>query len=130
MHSPLYISISVLRYIQNNTFFNTIIIIIFFQIQKSGELVGFYVGPEVYCKLILPTVQAAQGPGVLMTFASILLGTKRALLKSYLLDICKTLAEPDVCRSEEVNILTIFSPQGCSLRLSIVQSKWVSFTSF
>ncbi|XP_041473460.1 dynein assembly factor 5, axonemal-like [Lytechinus variegatus] len=73
------------------------------RIQKSGELVGFYVGPEIYCKLILPTVQAAQGPGVLMTFASVLLGTKRAALKSYLVAICKTLAEPDVCRSEDKN---------------------------
>ncbi|XP_072168625.1 dynein axonemal assembly factor 5-like [Diadema setosum] len=73
------------------------------RVQKSAELVGFFVGPEVYCKLILPTVQAAQGPGVLMTFASILRGTKRVLLKKYLPEICKVLCEPDVCRGEQTS---------------------------
>ena len=72
------------------------------QVLKSAELVGFFVNPEVYCRLVLPALLSASSPGVLMTFAAIIRGTPKETLQPYLEEICNTLANPDVCHAEQV----------------------------
>ncbi|XP_033097480.1 dynein assembly factor 5, axonemal-like [Anneissia japonica] len=67
---------------------------------KSAEIVGWYVSPEVYCKLILPTLKSTQNPHTLMTFAAIIRGSKPELFEAYMKEICVTLADDEVCRIE------------------------------
>ena len=72
------------------------------QTLQSAELVGFFVDPQIYWKLMSPTVQSAQGPGVLMTLAALMRGSTQEALHPQLQSICVMLADPEVCRSEQV----------------------------
>ena len=73
------------------------------QVLESAELVGFFVSPQVYCKLILPSIQTASSPSVLMTCAAIIRGTQQHILQPHLAEICDTLILPEVCCGEQVS---------------------------
>ncbi|XP_071953209.1 dynein axonemal assembly factor 5-like [Antedon mediterranea] len=67
---------------------------------KAAEIVGWYVCPEVYCKLILPSLKSTQSAHVLMTLAAIIRGSRPDLFEAYMSEISTTLAEVEVCRVE------------------------------
>ncbi|XP_022102374.1 dynein assembly factor 5, axonemal-like isoform X2 [Acanthaster planci] len=68
---------------------------------QSAELVGFFVDPQIYWKLMSPSVQSAQSPGVLMTLAALMRGSRQEALHPQLQSVCDVLADPEVCRSEQ-----------------------------
>ncbi|XP_063446275.1 dynein axonemal assembly factor 5-like [Mytilus trossulus] len=72
-------------------------------VQRSAELVGYFVEPEVWWKLVQGNIKSTQSYTSLMILANIMKGTERSKLKPYLSDICCTLANPDIC-------LTITTP--------------------
>ncbi|XP_002740361.1 dynein axonemal assembly factor 5-like [Saccoglossus kowalevskii] len=72
---------------------------------KSAELTGWFVKPEIYCNLVLPTLKSSQNANVLTIFAALIRGTPPGVLQSRLHEICDTLAEPDVCRAAEMKYL-------------------------
>ncbi|KAL5019260.1 hypothetical protein ScPMuIL_004982 [Solemya velum] len=68
-------------------------------IQRSAELIGYFVEPAVWCKMILPNVRSSQSLGPLMVLACVIRGSERKSLKSYLTQITETILFPDVCHS-------------------------------
>ncbi|XP_033630139.1 dynein assembly factor 5, axonemal-like [Asterias rubens] len=73
------------------------------QILLSAEIVGFFVDPEIYWKLVNPTVRSAQSPGVLMTLAGLIRGSKPETLQPQLMSVCQALVDPEVCRNEQTS---------------------------
>ncbi|XP_038066344.1 dynein assembly factor 5, axonemal-like isoform X2 [Patiria miniata] len=71
------------------------------QILQSAELVGFFVDPAIYWKLMSPTVQLAQSPGVLMTLAALIRGSTQEGFHPQLQSVCDVLVDPEVCRGEQ-----------------------------
>lgn len=70
----------------------------------SAEYMGYFVPAEVYCPLILPTLEDGNiTAGHLAVFAAILRGSERKLLLDKLQDIGKFLNEPHICRSKKTN---------------------------
>ena len=59
--------------------------------------------PEIYWKLVNPTVRSAQSPGVLMTLAGLIRGSKPETLQPQLMSVCQALVDPEVCRNEQVS---------------------------
>lgn len=70
--------------------------------RRSAELIGYFVHPEIWCKMVLVVVKDTQSAGSLMVLAAIIRGAQRAQIKPYLLDISQTIANPDVCQSIQV----------------------------
>ncbi|XP_063235223.1 dynein axonemal assembly factor 5 isoform X2 [Bacillus rossius redtenbacheri] len=52
--------------------------------EKAAELVGYFVVPGVYCRLLLPALEADPGPGHLRALAGVLRGSERAGLAEQL----------------------------------------------
>ena len=71
---------------------------------KSAELIGYFVEPEVWVKMVLKHVKLTQAAGALMLLASVLQGCQRSTLKPYLADITSVLVDPEICRSSEVRV--------------------------
>lgn len=72
------------------------------QVQKAAELIGYFVKPEIWCKLMLPAVKSAQSYGPLMVMASVIQGSERSQLKPYLTEITAALVASDVCQTIQV----------------------------
>lgn len=70
---------------------------------KSAELLGYFVTPEIWCKMVFNTVKSSQSFGPLMMLAAIVRGSSGALLKPHLSDISNALSDPDVCRLADVS---------------------------
>ncbi|PIK45499.1 putative dynein assembly factor 5, axonemal [Apostichopus japonicus] len=69
---------------------------------ESAKLVGFFIGPDVYCMLVLPYIVSNPSWGVLRTFSAILKGTSKARLQHFITEICNTLAQSDVYCSDQM----------------------------
>lgn len=69
---------------------------------KSAELIGYFVPPEVWVKMVLKHIKLSQSPGSLMLLASVLRGSERSTLRPFLHDVISILGDPDICRSVEV----------------------------
>ena len=69
----------------------------------SGTLVGYFVSPEVWCKMVLRTVQNSQSSGSVMMLGAIIKGSNEVNLKPYLQDITNVLASNEVCRVLDVS---------------------------
>ncbi|XP_072692728.1 dynein axonemal assembly factor 5 isoform X2 [Canis lupus baileyi] len=97
----------------------------------SAELVGVFVSPEVFLKLILSALKKSPSPAGLLVLASIIRGCPREALQPHLKVIATELAQPHVCQGSE-NLLhgehlllcvqTLVSVcqedcRGCSLQL-------------
>ena len=76
----------------------------FTQIQKSAELIGYFVEVDVWSKMILKSVTATQSFTSIMVLASVIKGSERTALKPYLQSICETVTNPDVCQSIQVRL--------------------------
>lgn len=70
---------------------------------RCAELIGAFVQPEVFCKLILQAVsaQAGSNPSALEVLASILSGCSSEVIGDYLSIIVDTLSDADVCQVSE-----------------------------
>ncbi|XP_051790072.1 dynein axonemal assembly factor 5-like [Erpetoichthys calabaricus] len=68
---------------------------------KSAELIGTFVSPEVFLKLILTSLQKAPSPTHLMVLASVIKGCPGSLLAPHRPTLADALAHPDVCQASE-----------------------------
>ncbi|XP_060561943.1 dynein axonemal assembly factor 5-like [Ruditapes philippinarum] len=73
-------------------------------IQRSAELIGYFVEVEVWSKLILKSVKSSQHFTSMMVLSSVIHGTARDDLKPYIQTILDTLTIPDVCQSVQVAV--------------------------
>lgn len=71
---------------------------------RSAELLGYFLEPPVWCKLVLQAVRTSQAAGPLMVLAAIVRGSQRELLREHLPDMAATLAHEDVCRTVQIDI--------------------------
>eukprot|EP00062_Callorhinchus_milii_P008954 gi/632952241/ref/XP_007891744.1/ PREDICTED: HEAT repeat-containing protein 2 [Callorhinchus milii] len=68
---------------------------------KSAELIGIFVNPEVFLKLILTTLDKSACSAHLMVLSAVLKGSSGPILHPHLMRIGTTLALPDVCQASE-----------------------------
>lgn len=71
--------------------------------QRAAELVGYFVSPEVWCKMILANVKSMQSFSPVMILASVIKGSERSVLKPYLPQIVLTLNDTDICFTTQVH---------------------------
>ncbi len=77
------------------------------QCLESAKLLGVFVSPEVYLKLLLPHVKdstscsSASPWAPLMVLGSVLRGSTREALGPHLIEIGDTLAHPEVCQGSQ-----------------------------
>lgn len=74
------------------------------QVQRAAELVGYFVSPEVWCKMILTNVKSMQSFSPVMILASVIRGSERTALRPYLPKIVSTLNDSDICFTTQVNV--------------------------
>ena len=74
----------------------------FSQVENAAELIGYFVPPDTYCKLILATMEDCANARQLRVFAAILKGSNRTTLTEKLTDIGNFLKHAETCWSKEV----------------------------
>lgn len=76
------------------------------QCERSAELVGAFVSPEVFLKLMLPTLRKSPSPPGLLVLASLIRGCPREALLPHVRVVAVELAQAHICRgSENVSVL-------------------------
>jgi hypothetical protein len=75
------------------------------QIENAAELIGYFVPPDIYCKLVLPTMEDSANARQLRVFAAILKGSDRASLQGKLTDIGNFSKHAEICWSKEVPVI-------------------------
>jgi hypothetical protein len=75
------------------------------QVENAAELIGYFVPPDTYCKLVLATMEDSANAKQLRVFAAILKGSDRTTLKEQLTDIGNFLKCPETCWSKEVLVV-------------------------
>ena len=70
-------------------------------VELAAEYMGYFVPPEVYCQLVLPTLEETITPGHLRVLAGILRGSEAEKLCPKLVEIGSFLHQPHVCRSKK-----------------------------
>ncbi|KAK2189217.1 hypothetical protein NP493_113g03034 [Ridgeia piscesae] len=93
-------------------------------VEKSAELIGYFVSPKVWCKMILDGVRLTQSVGSLIVLAAIIRGSRQADMKSHLDDIVGVITEPSLCRVADASLqyhllacvesLTLVSKDDCT----------------
>ncbi|KAM9096465.1 dynein assembly factor 5, axonemal [Sarcophilus harrisii] len=68
---------------------------------KSAELIGTFVNPEVFLKLILPALKKSLRPSCLMVLAAVIRGCSRQSLKPHLNSIASYLSQTQICQGSE-----------------------------
>lgn len=81
-------------------------VLFYWQVQRAAELVGYFVSPEVWCKMILANVKSMQSFSPVMILASVITGTERTALRPYLPQIVSTLNDSDICFTTQVKKFT------------------------
>lgn len=74
----------------------------FLQVENAAELIGYFVPPDTYCKLVLATMEDCANARQLRVFAAILKGSSRTTLMEKLVDIGNFLKRAETCWSKEV----------------------------
>nr|DBA19487.1 TPA: hypothetical protein GDO54_015320 [Pyxicephalus adspersus] len=70
---------------------------------KAAELIGTFVNPEVFLKLLLQALQKSPLASHLMILAAFIRGSSKEVLKPHLLRIADAISQTDICqRSEKV----------------------------
>ncbi|PSN32857.1 Dynein assembly factor 5 [Blattella germanica] len=72
-----------------------------YNIERAAELLGYFVPPNTYCELVLPTMEESIHEGQLRVFSNILKGSESNSLKAKLTEIGDFLCRPEVCQSKE-----------------------------
>ncbi|XP_006167960.2 dynein assembly factor 5, axonemal [Tupaia chinensis] len=68
---------------------------------RSAELIGTFVNPEVFLKLILPMLRKSPSPSGLLVLASVIRGCPREALQPHLEVIATELAQAHICQGSE-----------------------------
>ncbi|KAG9476916.1 hypothetical protein GDO78_002361 [Eleutherodactylus coqui] len=68
---------------------------------KSAELIGTFVNPEVFLKLILPALQKSPTSSHLTVLAAFIRGSSCEVLKSHLHRIADVISKPEICQGSE-----------------------------
>jgi len=70
---------------------------------KSARLIGSFVEPETFCKILLQTVRSnVASPAALMILSSAIDGCSDNVLGCYLNKIVEVLVDPEVCQASEI----------------------------
>ncbi|XP_023244621.1 dynein assembly factor 5, axonemal-like [Centruroides sculpturatus] len=79
-------------------------------ISQSAELLGYFVKPNDWIKILLPTITSLPSAGNLLILSCLIKRSQKKLLESELDKVCNALAQSDVCRSfqvqEQLNLLS------------------------
>ncbi|XP_069124070.1 dynein axonemal assembly factor 5-like [Argopecten irradians] len=75
-------------------------------IRKSSTLVGYFVAPDIWSKLVFKAVKTMQSFGCVLVLGGIVKGTERASLLPYLDNVCDVILSPDVCNTVQVQMHT------------------------
>ncbi|XP_040122774.1 dynein assembly factor 5, axonemal [Oryx dammah] len=68
---------------------------------RSAELVGTFVSPEVFLKLMVPTLRKSPSPSGLLVLASLIRGCPREALRPHVKVIAMELAQARICQASE-----------------------------
>ncbi|KAL8584267.1 hypothetical protein ACOMHN_034952 [Nucella lapillus] len=68
-------------------------------VERSAELIGYFVKPEVWVKLALNGLRASQSHGNVLVIAAIIRGCQASLLMPYVSGICQAITSPDICHT-------------------------------
>lgn len=91
------------------------------QVERAAELVGYFVPPDTYCKLVLPTMEDSPNARQFRVFAAILKGSERSTLKEKLTDIGNFLQSAEICWSKEVLVAENVIYLGPSVLVTLYQ---------
>jgi hypothetical protein len=91
------------------------------QIEKAAELIGYFVPPDTYCKLVLPTMDDSANARQLCVFAAILKGSDRSTVKEKLTDIGNFLKSAEICWNKEVCVTEEIMYLWPSLLITVYQ---------
>ncbi|XP_054247137.1 dynein axonemal assembly factor 5 [Indicator indicator] len=70
---------------------------------KAAELIGTFVSPKVWLKLITAALEKTPKPSCIMVLTAVIRGSPKEILQPHLTDLGNTLSQAEVCqRSEEV----------------------------
>lgn len=73
------------------------------QIVLAAEMIGYFVPPDVYWRLMLHSVQDAADPGPLRILAAVIHTSQGSYLQSQLHSIADTLASETLCHNKQVS---------------------------
>ncbi|OCT61558.1 dynein assembly factor 5, axonemal-like [Xenopus laevis] len=68
---------------------------------KCAELIGAFVNPEVFLKMILPALQKSPLASHLMTLGACIRGCSREMLKTHLTKITSVISQSEICQGSE-----------------------------
>lgn len=68
-------------------------------VERSAELLGYFVEPEIWCKLVLTGLRLSQSAGNLLVIAAVIRGSDKSKLMPYVMDISQALISPDICHT-------------------------------
>ncbi|XP_078521034.1 dynein axonemal assembly factor 5 [Lissotriton helveticus] len=68
---------------------------------KSAELIGAFVNPEVFLRLIMSALQKSPMPSHLMVLAAVIRGSSGQMIKPHLINIANVLSKPEICQGSE-----------------------------
>ncbi|XP_053551100.1 dynein axonemal assembly factor 5 [Bombina bombina] len=68
---------------------------------KSAELIGTFVNPEVFLKLILPSLKKCPLASHLMILAAVIRGSTKEMLQPYLHRITSVISQAEICQGSE-----------------------------
>ncbi|XP_014470409.1 PREDICTED: dynein assembly factor 5, axonemal [Dinoponera quadriceps] len=69
-------------------------------VETAARYLGYFVNPEIYCHLVLPTVEESTTAGHLRVLAAIISGSEPKALSLRLDTIANFLQQPHICRSK------------------------------
>nr|KAG5713594.1 hypothetical protein BaRGS_024642 [Batillaria attramentaria] len=68
-------------------------------VEKSAELTGYFVEPDVWCKLVLTGLRMSHSHGNLLVIAALIRGSQVAKLIPHVTELSQALLNPDICQS-------------------------------
>lgn len=71
------------------------------QAARSAELIGAFVSPDVFLKLLLSVLRKSASPSGLLVLASVLRGCPREALQPHVKGIATALAQPHISQGAE-----------------------------
>lgn len=72
-------------------------------VELAAEYMGYFVPPDVYCHLVLPTLEENPTSGHLRVFSAILRGSSRKLLVPKLEKIGDFMQQSHICRGKKLD---------------------------
>lgn len=110
-----------------------VVCVCIWQVLKSGELLGYFVKADVWCKMLLQNVKSSQSAGSLSILAAVIRGSEASQLCPHLDDISAVITDPAICHIAEVlqysffiNLYYVYFVFFCIL--PICQQYSISFT--